>query len=48
MICNICGMTDIALEPNHKTLYDQLNCNLHPCNCTNQYICYFNNSIFAV
>ena len=33
----------------HKNnLYDQLNYNLHPCNYTNQYICYFNNSIFAV
>ena len=30
------------------TLYDQLNYNLHSCNYTNQYICYFNNSIFAV
>ena len=27
---------------------DKLNYNLHPCNFTNQYICYFNNFIFAV
>ena len=31
-----------------NNLYDQLNYNLHSCNCTNQYICYFNTSIFEV
>ena len=27
---------------------DQLNYNFHLCNCTNQYVCYFNNFIFAM
>ena len=29
-------------------IIDYSTSNLHPGNCTNEYICYFSNSIFAV
>ena len=37
-----------SLSCSHNILYDKLNYNLHPCNCTNKYICYSNNSILRV